>query len=175
MKAKELTNFMDNILTIQTEVSRLHNTFTEFHFGHSTKYESFNDICVGYRDDNNIARIAEVLGGTPEQLNSYELGKGVVHNGVLWRNSKDIADHEEPFTEDDIRLIEQYHRSLDDNTPAEISSIDVLCNYAHIKIELSADEVMELLGVPTNINANNNQIITYDYQGLGFTFFCGRD
>ena len=175
MTAKELTNFMDTLLTIRAEVSRLHNTFTEFHFGHSTKYESFDEICVGYQDDDNIARISEVLGGTPEQLNSYEIGKGIIHNGIRWRNSKEIANNEVPFTEDDIRLIEQYHRDLDDTTPAEISSIDVLCNFAHIKTNLSADEIMGLLGEPTNINSGNNQIIAYDYQGISFTFFCGRD
>lgn len=172
MTAKELTNFMDTLLPIRAEVNRLHNSFTEFHFGHSTKSKSFNEMCIGYQDDDNIARIAEVLGGTPEQLNSYESGKGIIHNGIRWCNSKEIANHEVPFTEDDIRLIEQYHRDLDDNTPAEISSIDVLCNYAHIHTDLSADDIMGLLGVPTRINSDNNQIIAYDYQGLSFTFFC---
>ena len=166
---------MDTLLTIRAEVSRLHNTFTEFHFGHSTKYDSFDEMCVGYQDDDNIARIAEVLGGTPEQLNSFESGKGIIHNGIRWRNCKDIANHEVPFTEDDIRLIEQYHRSLDDTTPAEISSVEILCNFAHIKTNLSADEIKGLLGEPNNINSVNNQIITYDYQELTFTFFCGRE
>ena len=173
MTAKELTNFMDTLLTIRAEVDRLHNTFTEFHFGHSTKSESFNELCVGYQDKDNIARISEVLGGTPEQLNSCE--RGIIHNGIRWRNSKDIANNEVPFTEDDIRLIEQYHRDLDDTTPAEISSVDVLCNFAHIKTDLSADEIMGLLGEPTNINSNDNQIISYDYQGIKVTFFCGSN
>lgn len=175
MTAKELTDFMDTLLTIRAEVNRLHNTFTEFHFGHSTKSESFNEMCVGYQDNDNIARISKVLGGTPEQLNSCEIGRGIIHNGIRWRNSKYIANHEVPFTEDDIRLIEQYHRNLDDTTPAEISSVDVLCNFAHIKTTLSAGEIMELFGEPTNINSSNNQIIDYDYQGISFTFFCERD